>query len=356
LDRRRLTPRQRVLEALSGGRPDAIPLTAYEELFPRAAAERELRNRGLCLVKRVTSYTLHQPNAKTEQVSYRDEEGRRLIKTRISTPHGDLTQLSEQAEYRMPWIREHYFKTGEDYKRILFYIRDTVVTPDYSSVANLEADLGDDYVVRDQIPLEPLQALISDFLGAERFGYEWMDNRDEILDLYRALVEVNRKVYPIVAGGPLGFANYGGNVVPQLVGIESFKEYFIPNYDEAAEVLHKTGTLIGCHLDADNSIIMRELAGTRLDYIEAYDPGISPPVSVARQMLAGKVLWINYPSSWHLREPDRIRDDAVRLISEARPWNGFLIGITEDIPADRRHRNLLAIMEAIERFKLPAGQ
>jgi hypothetical protein len=253
-------------------------------------------------------------------------------------------------------VREHYFKSSEDYKRILFYIKDTVVTPDYPSVAHLEADLGEDYVVRDQIPLEPLQALISDFMGAERFGYEWMDNRDELLELYRALVEVNRKVYPIVANGPLGLANYGGNVVPQLVGVDGFTRYFIPHYDEAAEVLHKTGTLIGCHLDADNSLIMQELAGTRLDYIEAYDPGISPPVSVARQKLEGKVLWINWPSAWHLKDTTSIRDDTVQLISEARPWNGFIIGITEDIPADRLHRNLLAIMDAIERFELPAGQ
>ncbi len=41
-------------------------------------------------------------------------------------------------------------------------------------------------------------ALISDFMGAERFGYEWMDNRDEILTLYAAFREVNRKDYPIV--------------------------------------------------------------------------------------------------------------------------------------------------------------
>jgi hypothetical protein len=353
---KQLTPRQRVREALSGGRPDKVPLTMYEELLPRSTGERELRNRGMCLVKRVTSYTTHHPNARTDRVSYMDEQDRRFVKTSISTPFGDLTQLCEQAEYQLPWVLEHYFKSPEDYKRLLFYIRDTVVRPDYPSVANLEESLGDDYVVRDQIPLEPLQALISDLMGAERFGYEWMDNRDEILTLYAALVEVNRKVYPIVADGPLGIANYGGNVIPQLVGVDAFTRYYAPHYDEAAEILHKTNTLIGCHLDGDNSPILHEMACTQLDYIEAYDPGISPPVRVARRELPGKILWINWPSSWHLNETARIRADTLQLISEAEPCNGFIIGITEDIPANRLQENMRAIMDGIEYFALRAGQ
>ncbi len=310
----------------------------------------------MCLVRRVTSYTMHHPNARTEQISFTDEEGRHRIRTRISTPYGDLTQDSEQAQYQLPWVREHFFKSPEDYRRILFYIKDTVVRSDYPSVANLEVDLGEDFVVRDQIPLEPLQALISDFMGAERFGLEWMDNRDEILTLYAALNEVNRKVYPIVANGPLEFANYGGNVVPQLVGVDTFGKYFVPHYNEAAEILHKTNMLIGSHFDADNSLIMKQLADTSLDYIEAYDPGISPPVGVARRELGGKVVWINWPSSWHLKDTTRIREDTLQLIAEAKPWNGFLIGITEDVPADRLQKNILAIMKGIEEFALSEGE
>ena len=163
-----VTAKQSVRTALAGGRPRRIPFTAYEELFPRSAVERELRNRGLCLVKRVASYTTHHPNARTERVSYTDEEGRCLTRTRISTPYGDLTQISEQAAYQLPWVREHYFKSPADYRRIRFYIEDTIVASNYASVAGLEADLGEDFVVRDQIPLEPLQALISDFMGAEQ--------------------------------------------------------------------------------------------------------------------------------------------------------------------------------------------
>ena len=45
----------------------------------------------------------------------------------------------------------------------------------------------------------------------------------------------------------------------------------------------------------------------------------------------------------------------MRLISEAEPGNGFIIGITEDVPSDRLQGNMLAIMDGIEQFEALAG-
>jgi hypothetical protein len=70
------------------------------------------------------------------------------------------------------------------------------------------------------------------------------------------------------------FANYGGNVIPGVVGEANFPEYFVPHYKEAAEIMHARGKLLGCHLDGRNTPIMDAVAKTGLDYIEAYDPGI----------------------------------------------------------------------------------
>jgi hypothetical protein len=180
-----------------------------------------------------------------------------------------------------------------------------------------------------------------------------MDNRDEIMILYKALVELARKVYAVVADSPLEFANYGGNVVPQIIGVENFRKYYVPHYNEAAELLHQKGKLIGCHFDADNTSIMSDIAGTALDYIEAYDPGISPPVKEARKAWPGKVLWLNWPSAWHLNSYEEIYSGTVRLIEEAAPGNGLIIGITEDVPAERWQKNFITIMDAIDQT-LPA--
>ena len=344
------SPRKRIMTALRGNRPDKIPFTVYECMIPQCTTERLLRNRGLGIIKRILSYREFYPNVRIESQQYSDEQGRSLVRTVYHTPKGDLSALDQPAGFTV-WHLEHLFKSQEDYPALLSLICDAAVAPDYNQAVRIINSLGDDFAIRDNLPLEPLQNLISNYMGAETFAYEWMDNRDEILKLYQALVERARKIYPLVADGPLEFCNYGGNVVPQLIGKETFETYYTPHYHEAAEILHRKGKLLGCHFDADNTPIMEAIAGTDLDYIEAYDAGMSPPVSTARKIFSNKVLWLNWPSTWHLLPCDEIRSRTVDLMRQASPGNGFMIGITEDVPDDRWQKNFMAIMDGIEEFE-----
>jgi hypothetical protein len=349
-----MTPRERVMAVLRGEGADRTPFTTYDEMVTMCAVERELRGRGMCLVDRIRSYTSHTPNVTYDQVHFKDEGGRGLVREVLSTPHGELSTVWQPAGFTS-WRHEYYFKAPDDYRALLFLIEDTVVGPDYEAAARTVAELGDDYVVRDNFPLEPLQNLISSsYMSMEDFCIQWMENRDEILKLYEAFVEVARRIYPIVANGPLEFCNYGGNVVPQVIGREVFREHYVPHYDEAAEALHRTGKLIGTHLDADNRLIMDLVAQTDLDYIEAYDAGISPPVREARAAWPDKVLWLNYPCAWHLRPEDGVREGTVRLIEEAD--GGLIIGITDDVPTDRWRGNFTAIMDGIDEMAAGGGR
>jgi hypothetical protein len=343
-----MTPRERVMGALRGEAPDKTPFTIYEEKLPRCALERELRNRGLCLVRRVRSYTTYTPNVAYREHRFVDDRGRDVVQAVFSTPHGELSTLEEPAGFTS-WRHEYLFKSPDHYKALLFLIQDTVVEPNYDAVAGLSDELGGDFVIRDNLPLEPLQNLISSFyMSMEDFCLQWMEHRDEVLRLYEALVDVARRIYPLVAEGPLEFCNYGGNVVPHITGPAVFREYYLPHYNEAAEALHKRGKLIGTHLDADNTPIMDLVAQTDLDYIEAYDAGMSPSVREARAAWPAKALWINYPSAWHLRPPQGVYDGTVQLLREAAPGDGFIIGITEDVPEERWRGNFTAILDAID--------
>jgi hypothetical protein len=84
--------------------------------------------------------------------------------------------------------------------------------------------------------------------------------------------------------------------------------------------------------------------------VEAFTPPPDCDLSVgeARAAWPGKVLWINFPSSIHLAEPAVIRSTTETLLREAAPGDRFLIGITEDIPADRWAISLSVILDVIE--------
>jgi hypothetical protein len=134
------------------------------------------------------------------------------------------------------------------------------------------------------------------------------------------------------------------------MGRERFEKFVIPLYDEAAEVFHKHGKLVGAHLDGNNRVWADLVAGSGLDYVEAFTPAPDCDMTVTDALEAwpDKVLWINFPSSIHLSSHEEIAQTTRCLVEDAKPGNRFIIGITEDIPEHRWQQNLVTIMDAIE--------
>lgn len=129
-----MTPRALVMAALRGGFPDRMPFTVYENKIPQCHSERELRNRGLCIVQRTQSYKICYPNVETREYHYTDRKGRNLIQTVHTMPCGTLSLLDEPAGFTR-WHHEYPFKSPDDYKSILHMIKDAVIKPCYSAAA-----------------------------------------------------------------------------------------------------------------------------------------------------------------------------------------------------------------------------
>ncbi len=345
-----MTPRERVERVLRGGRADRVPFTMYENKLPQCRAERDLRNRGLCIVdRRVKVVTALRPNVKSTETRS-TQDGRPLVRTTHETPVGAVSMVREPAGFTS-WFRERLFKGPEDYKVLRFLIDDEVFAPCYRPFVDARRAWGGDAILRPQLAGEPLQVLISNWMGTEAFCYEWMDRRDEVLDLYHALVAHHRKVYPLVAASPALHANYGGNVVPEIVGLEGFETYYVPNYNEAAEHMHAHGKLVGSHLDANCGVLKHAIARTALDYIEAFTPAPDTDLTLAEARAAwpDKVLWLNFPSSVHLRPDEEVERFTFDLLEELDTVDGLLMGITEDIPPDRWQGSCRAIMDGLDR-------
>ena len=346
-----LTPRQRVERVLSGHAGCSVPLTIYESKIPQCAAERALRNRGLCIVKRdVPIFRVHRPNVRiTRHTFWRGE--REFVQTRFETPAGTVTTLDEPVGFTS-WHHERMFKGPDDYRALLAYIQDAVYEPCYDVYSRAERLFGEDGIFRASFGLEPLQTLISgEMMAMQDFCIEWMDRRDEVLKLYDAVVESKRRLYPIVAASPALHANYGGNVVPEVIGRDAFGRYYLQHYAEAAEIMHAHGKLIGSHLDGNNRIIADLVAQTPLDYIEAFTPAPDTDMSLAdaRAAWPGKVLWLNYPSSLHLDTDEQVETATFALLDELDTCQGVIMGITEDMPEERWRSSLVAIMDGLDR-------
>ncbi len=348
-----MTPRERVLKALRRERVSPIPFTIYESLLPQCTAERELRNRGLCIVQRqVPVFTTRRPHVTTTQETY-GEGNKQFTRTWHKTPGGTLSSLAEHAGFTQ-WIHQRLFKSAEDYPAILAYLQDEQYEPNYEEFARVEASLGPDVLVRGAIGLEPLQRLISgEIMDMQTFCMEWMDHQDEVLTLYRAVVENCRKIYPLAAGSPAATFNFGGNVTPEITNPDMFREYYMPHYEEAARALHKKGKLIGVHFDANCGRLSRLIGETPLDYIEAFTPAPDTDMTLAEARAAwpDKVLWLNFPSSVHLKSDAEVAAFTVSMLRQTPSTDGIIMGITENMPLDRWQGSCRAIMDGLDRHR-----
>lgn len=347
-----MTPSERVYSVLLHHEfPDKVPFTVYECMLRNFPYEQEILDMGACIVQRISSARIGYPNVKFSSQEI-IKNGIRCNSNTITTPYGVLTTLTQPAGFTT-WTHEHMFKSPDDYKKLAFLYSDMYITDQYSALGEF-VKLDNEhphFVVRDDIGLEPIQKIINDF-GTNEFCYEWMDNRDEILKLYDILCEKMSLIYPIAAKSPFKFSNYGGNVTPEIIGRNIFKNYYLPVYAEACEVFHKEGKKIGVHFDADNRTIMDLIGSTDLDYIEAYDLTCSPPIPEAEKFFAGKVLWLNWPSGWQLHSEEEIIEETKDIIRSVGHKNRFIIGITEDIPYNIHKRNLRAILTAVNEISI----
>ena len=242
-----MTPKQRVEAILKGEPVDRIPFTCYNFLMYSGEVERELRNRGLCyLVYRgIECYQAVYHNTSDEIRIFTGKDGIRRQTTIYHTPKGAVSQTGKlmkmhfniAAEHR-PFQEEYLFKGPEDYEPIMAMIADRSYVDNYKAVNQAQWELGDDGIVWPFMGYSPLQEIIFEIMGIVNFSIEWHERRSRLMALYELLTEDRRKIYPIMVDAPFDLIIYGGNVCPAMIGPERFEKYYIPHYNELADMVH----------------------------------------------------------------------------------------------------------------------
>jgi len=329
--------------ALSGDAPDIVPFTFYDGLFPKGFDPAPLQAKGLAICARRGVFNKTYPNVKIRDV--KENGGIRYI---YETPLGSVTSFSKAAALGYAPV-EHPIKKRDDYRVVKFIVEDGQYEPVYDFYLKEVEKIGQAGKVISHSCYEPLMDIQVSWVGQEQFCYELADNLDAVMDLHEALVRNHRKMYEVIANSPADYVLYGGNVVPEMLGPDRVRDMIAPCWNAFADALHEKGKKIGCHLDANNKTILDTVRRSKLDFIEAFTPPPDCNVSVkeARDAWPEKRLWINFPSSVHLRPKAAIRAATEEILEQAGDRKGFLMGVTEDVPLEHIDRSCSVILETI---------
>ena len=348
-----MTIKERILTAMRWEQPDQVPLTVYDWMLPRGRTERLLREAGVGLISRLVPYTVSHREVEVISREYFDN-GRKRIRRTLRTPVGEAWQILEpDAAYETSnWIREHFIKRPEDYRVLEFYYNDMVFQENKEAFREAQRRVGDDGLVFSRIARTPLQEMLYQLMGLERFAVDYQDRRDLFDSLFATMTKRYEEIYDLAAASPAEIVWCADNIYSDMIGPERFQRYIAPEYAKISDRIKGTEKLLAVHMDGTIRSLAREIATVRCHIIEAMTPPPMGDFSIreARTAWPGKALWLNFTSSMHIEPPKEIAEHTRSLLAEAGTSRGFGIGVTEDAPVAALETSLGVIARVLQEY------
>jgi hypothetical protein len=345
--------RERVLCTLTWNEPDRVPLTVYDWMLPRGTTERLLRENGIGLVTRLPAHRVEHRQVEFTSREYW-EDGRKLVRRTIHTPVGDVSQtLEPEGAYDTSnWIHSHFIKEPADYKVMEFVWRDAIFHDNSELIREATRRMGDDGIVLVRLAKAPVQEMLYQMMGMERFGLDYRFQRELFDSLHSTMLERYEELYDLAASAPVDIIQLGDNITSDVVGDDRFRNYLMPVYKRLHDRLSGTGKLLVVHMDGRLRSLKKLIGEAEFDVVEAMTP---PPmgdfsIAEAREAWAGKALWINYTSSMLIESPEVVEEHTLQLLEEAGTKRGFAISITEDAPIQDLERSLGVIARVLASY------
>ncbi len=354
----------RINAVLHGERPDRVPFAPYDNLVPRGAFERELRNRGMGLCVRVSTVWSEMPHVTTERYT----EGESLV-TVYHTPAGDVSTRTRGHAGRisdgLSVETEGMIKTVEDFEPVICMLDDTVFHRDDSIYHNAVRDVGSDGIVRDTgldmeaPPYGATRVYFGSYFGLDKWVYAQRDYPEQFARLVQAQERRDDRRLALAVDSPAEFIAFGW--FEGLWGAEEFRRKELPYYRKWVPYLQSKGKICALHCDATRNLraLIPLIGQTECRVIEAFTPppvGEMPLDQVRAVWGQDTVIWVNIPETVFWYGADETRQWITDLLRSDPPGNRLVLSFTEmglwgatDDETERMFKaGTLAVMEAIE--------
>lgn len=349
-----------MLAVIYGEKHDRVPFVQYDNL---AGDNEEIwsvigrDNLGLLRWSRI--YRFEHPNCYFEVKRIKKDKFDGFL-TILHTPRGDLREES----YREPvfnsiHIEKHFIKTPEDYEIFMEYLKDIIVYEDIGRFTHDEAELGDDGIAMVTMERTPFQQLWIQWVSLNDLCIHMADYPELVEECIKLLTELHYKTFEVVKKASkkvfIPFVNFPDNITAYAIGRSNFQRYCAQLYNELADILRDIPIFV--HMDGDLKPLWEDIKALKIKGLDSFTPIPDNDTSVAEavSMWQDKILFINFPSSVHLEEPDVIYRETRRILEEGAHTGRIWIQISENVPPGVWKKSFPQIVKAIKEIGPPRG-
>jgi len=349
-----MTMRERLLAVIRGEIPDKVPLVMYDDLLPRA--EKEIYARFPGQIGRLRWSAVHKavtPHCRTIIEEFYDGETR-CERSTLVTPAGSLTQVRAfEPAYDSGAYRKRYVEEPQDYEILWSYLEDGLVCEDYERFYRDQAELGDSGLPLAAVERSPFQQLWVEWVDLDNLSFHFADCPDRVEKTIALLTKRARKIAELVYRSPVPMIDFPDNITAPVIGLKRFLKYNVPLYNEMADRLAERKVPVFVHMDGSLRPLWQAIAETRLGGIDSLSPtpDNDTAVSQAIAMWPRLRLFVNFPSSVHLRPYDDVRAEAERILEAGGHTGRLEIQFSENVPYHAWRTSFPAVVDAVEAFK-----
>jgi hypothetical protein len=336
------------LEAFwAGERPDQIPYTIYQNEWRHTQndpAWEPMYAAGLGVTWHIPSWQAERTNLTVhdEEATVDGKVERRQV---LQTPVGEVS-----ARWVDGWQQKYYLETPADYRVMTYIAQHTTITPAYERFLDRQRNLPPFGVALVALGRTPLQTMLVDYAGLERFGGHLYDYADEVRDLYDALRANFRRTTEVVAAGPGRFVSNLENFTADSLGPRRYREFLLPVYNECFPLLHEAGKIVGCHYDGRTASCRHLIASAPIDLIESLTP---PPegdltLAEARAVWPDKLFWSNLNVALYDLPPAELRQSVLARVAEAAPDGRRFAFEVSELYAGNWRESMPVVLEALK--------
>jgi hypothetical protein len=342
--------RDRMLALAQGRDHDRVPFVMYDGILPVDEVAACLRPERVGRLKWSAVHRVEHPHCHFESEPYQ-VEGAPWQRNTLHTPAGSIyEERAFEPAYETSSIRKHYVQEAEDYAVLWAYLEDSTVLEDYDRYHRDQAELGDRGLPLAAVERTPYQQLWVQWAGLDHLAYHLADFPDRVAHTMDLLRKREREIFEIVRRSPAPFIDVPDNITAPTSGPRRFREYCVPLYDELADLLADRGVPVFVHMDGDLKPLWQAIAESKVGGLDSFAPAPDNDTTVAQALALwpDKRLWVNFPSSVHLRSYDGVRAVAEEMLAAGGQSGRLQIQISENVPYSVWRTSLPAIVDAID--------
>jgi len=348
-----MTMRERMLAVLEGRPGDRVPFVQYSGIAaPNDEVWAHVGRGRVGLLQWTSVHRVDHPHCRFDHEDF-ERDGQRWRRTTLHTPAGSLVEERQfEPAYGSSSIRRHFVREANDYDVLIAFLRDGVVADNYDGYREVDAALGDDGLPLAAVERTPYQQLWVQWAGLANLAVHFAECPERVEAAIELLAGRARKIFEIAARSPAPFIDFPDNITSPTIGHERFRRYCVPLYNELAAMLAERGARVFVHMDGDLRPLWSAIGESRVGGIDSFAPAPDNDTTVAeaRAMWPEMRLWVNFPSSCHLRDREGVRRVAERILEEDGRSGLLQIQVSENVPRDAWRTSYPAIADAIDAF------